>query len=196
MVPQFHATFSVPARFVKHTLVVYALTFPCDGTKGASRPSSDVLFRDPLPASEVRRCVTPPPRFQQGWPYNPLKAAGTQSSEAWRSLKSPAIDGLGGCIDGHMEVARCRLGACDVHREWPEPHYSLARVVAKAPEVAGNIPACGACVHLAPLEAVSSAQGPFIEVGDCIPHVLDPGQSLQILIPRAGKVLADDGVHS
>ena len=109
---------------------------------------------------------------------------------------SLAVDGLSGCIDGHMEVAGSRLRACDVDREWSEPHHLLARVGAAAPQGALNSPPLGARLHLAPLEAVPLTLGPFVELGDCIPHVLDSGQSLQVLLPRAVKDLANDCVHS
>lgn len=52
-----------------------------------------------------------------------------------------AIDGLGGRIDGPIEVFRGRLGAPNIDHEWPKPHPSLVEVIAETPEVSRCIAA-------------------------------------------------------
>ena len=107
---------------------------------------------------------------------------------------SPAIDFLSGGVDGTIQAPRRGHGHGYVNLERAEPDYSFLVVVSEAPIMTGDIPWRRAFVDTGFLGTTPLPHGPMVEMRECVAHVLDIGQGLQVPVTRSGKDVADDGV--
>ena len=107
---------------------------------------------------------------------------------------SSAIDFLGSGVDGTIQVPRRGHGHGYVNLERAEPDYLFLVAVSEAPIMTGDIPCRRAFVDTSFLGTKPLPHGPIVEMRECVAHVLDIGQGLQVPVPRSRKDVSDDGV--